>query len=378
MKIAFCLFNYFPFGGLQRDFLRIALTCQKQGHEIVVYTMEWEGNIPEGFQINLIKKKGFSNHMHARNFSYAVMNALKHSPCDRIVGFNKMPGLDIYYAADSCFVAKANNKHGCFYRKLPRYRIYQQLENAVFNSNSKTQVLLISEAEKPHFIQCYQTRSENFHLLKPGISQDRKRPTNYLEIRRRVREKFKLRDNDFMLLMVGSGFKTKGLDRTLHSIAALPKNLLQNTQLFIIGDDKAKQFRKLAQELNIQEHIQFLGGRHDVPDFLWSADLLLHPAYYENTGTVLLEALVAGLPVLTTANCGYAHYITTAQAGQVIADPYQQVSFNEALASALQSADLRIQWQNNALKFAESADIYRMTDQALYLIEQAENAREKI
>ena len=45
------------------------------------------------------------------------------------------------------------------------------------------------------------------------------------------------------------------------------------------------------------------------------ADLLIHPAYNENTGTVLLEALVAGLPVLVSAVCGYAHYIAEADAG---------------------------------------------------------------
>lgn len=371
MKIAFCLFNYFPFGGLQRDFLRIALACQQRGHTIIVYTMEWEGEIPPGFQINLVKKKGLSNHARALHFSNAVNNALKKSPCDRVIGFNKMQGLDLYYAADSCFAAKAKSKHGRFYRCLPRYRAYQQLEHAVFNSSSTTQVLLISDAEKPHFIRFYKMPEQNFHVLKPGISRDRKQPTNYLEIRQRVRENFNLADNNFMLLMVGSGFKTKGLDRTLRSIAALPQHLLQNIKLFIIGDDKAKPFAQLAQQLNIQDQIQFLGGRHDVPDFLWSADLLLHPAYYENTGTVLLEALVAGLPVLTTASCGYAHYVDTAQAGTVIQNPYQQDLFNEALASALESIDLRIQWQNNALKFAESADIYQMTDQAIHLIEQA-------
>ncbi len=28
------LYKYFPFGGLQRDFMRIALECQKRGHQI--------------------------------------------------------------------------------------------------------------------------------------------------------------------------------------------------------------------------------------------------------------------------------------------------------------------------------------------------------
>ncbi len=32
--IGIVLYKYFPFGGLQRDFMRIALECQKRGHQI--------------------------------------------------------------------------------------------------------------------------------------------------------------------------------------------------------------------------------------------------------------------------------------------------------------------------------------------------------
>ena len=48
---------------------------------------------------------------------------------------------------------------------------------------------------------------------------------------------------------------------------------------------------------------------------------MIHPAYNENTGTVLLEALVAGLPVLVSAVCGYAHYIAEANCGLVLDNP---------------------------------------------------------
>ena len=43
MQLAFVLYKYFPFGGLQRDFMRIALKCQARGHAIRVYTPIWEG-----------------------------------------------------------------------------------------------------------------------------------------------------------------------------------------------------------------------------------------------------------------------------------------------------------------------------------------------
>ena len=51
MQLAFVLYKYFPFGGLQRDFMRIALECQRRGHKIRVYTLIWEGDVPEGFEV---------------------------------------------------------------------------------------------------------------------------------------------------------------------------------------------------------------------------------------------------------------------------------------------------------------------------------------
>ena len=60
MLLAFTLFKYFPFGGLQRDFLRIALACQARGHAIRVYTLQWEGDIPPGFEVVRAPVKGFS------------------------------------------------------------------------------------------------------------------------------------------------------------------------------------------------------------------------------------------------------------------------------------------------------------------------------
>lgn len=44
----------------------------------------------------------------------------------------------------------------------------------------------------------------------------------------------------------------------------------------------------------------------------------------EAAGIVLLEAITAGLPVLTTAVCGYAHYIVDANCGEAIAEPFRQ------------------------------------------------------
>ena len=47
MTLAFCLFKYFPYGGLQRKLLLIAGICKARGHRVDIYTRSWDGTVPE-------------------------------------------------------------------------------------------------------------------------------------------------------------------------------------------------------------------------------------------------------------------------------------------------------------------------------------------
>jgi UDP-glucose:(heptosyl)LPS alpha-1,3-glucosyltransferase len=368
MRLAFCLFKYFPFGGLQRDFLRIAKACLARGHQIDVYTMQWDGEHERGLSIRILSVKGWRNHQRRHDFVMQVKPYLSQGQYDLVVGFNKMPGLDVYYAADTCYQAKVHNQRSWLYRLTERYRQTVAYEKAVFSSSSLTKILLISRHQQTEFMQYYHTPAERFHLLPPGIDPDRIAPANAGEIRAALRLEYNLSKNDFLLLMVGSGFKTKGVDRALFAFAALPENLKKRSHLFVIGEDNEKPFQAQAKKLKIAERVMFLGGRSDVPRFFLSADLLLHPAYNENTGTVLLEAIVAGLPVITTEVCGYAEYVQTAKAGIVLSEPFQQKRLNGVLADALLFSE-RPTWQRNAFSFAKNATIYSLPERAVSFIE---------
>lgn len=366
MKLAFCLFNYFPFGGLQRDFLRIAKECVRRGHQVDVFTMAWEGEWEPTISINIIPVSGLQNHVRAQQFVKQIQPKL--AAYDGVIGFNKMPLLDVYYAADTCYQAKARRQRGAWYRLTPRYRHLIAYEKAVFSYQANTKILLLSKAQQAEFIHYYKTAAKQFELLPPGIAKDRRAPVNAEAIRYKVREHFFIQANEFLLLMVGSGFKTKGLDRVLLAFAALPAEIKARSYLYVVGKDNADAFEKEAKKLGISARVKFLGGRHDVADLLLAADLLLHPAYNENTGTVLLEALVSGLPVLTTDVCGYAEYIHEANAGVVLASPFNQIEFNQTVSSMLLSS-LYSTWKKNALSFADQADIYSMPVKAVDFIE---------
>lgn len=370
MKLAFCLFKYFPYGGLQRDFLRIAKMCLQQGHEVHVYTMSWEGEQEVGLHLHLVPVHSLQNHTRAREFVRQLQPLLATHSYDRVIGFNKMPGLDFYYAADVCLRARLALQHRWWIYCLPRYRYFLQLERAVFARGQSSHILLISPFQQAAFTHYYHTEPERLHLLPPGIARDRIRPPDADSLRAAMRHALALAPQDFCILMIGSGFKTKGVDRAIHALAALPAHLKSRTHLLIVGQDHPAVWQMLAQKYHIAEHVHFLGARKDVNHLLLAADVLLHPAYHENTGTVLLEAVVAGLPVLTLAHCGYAHYILEAQAGIVLSEPFSQAALNTALADMLISPK-QAEWRANALQFAQYADIYDLPAKAAALITKA-------
>jgi len=368
MNLAFVLYKYFPFGGLQRDFMRIALECQKRGHAIRVYTPIWEGEVPAGFDVRVAPIKALFNHRRNEKFSAWLDADLARDPVDRVIGFNKMPGLDVYYAADGCFEDKAQTLRNPIYRRWGRYKHFADYERAVFSPQSKTEILMISEVQQPLFVKHYGTPAGRFHLLPPGIAQDRRAPANAAEIRADFRHEFKLGADDLLLVQIGSGFKTKGLDRSLKALASLPRELRKRTRLIAIGQDDPKPFLLQVKALGLSDNVQILKGRSDIPRFLLGADLLIHPAYNENTGTVLLEALVAGLPVLVTDVCGYAHYIAEADAGRVVPSPFEQDNLNRMLVQMLQDGEARAAWSRNGLAFADTADLYSMPQHAADVI----------
>jgi len=368
MKLALCIYHYFPFGGLQRDFLRIARTCLRRGHQVEVYTTAWEGELEPGLSITLIPASGLQNHSRMKNFARQVKKQIQNQGFDLIIGFNKMPGLDVYYAADVCYQSRIKKQRSFIYRLSPRYQQYICQERAVFAAQHKTKILALSAVQRDEYRRCYQTPSERFYLLPPGITRDRVAPVNVNKAREEARQSLQLAADEKLLLMVGSGFKTKALDRVMHGMASLPLEVKNKTRLWIIGQDDATPFLHLAKQLGIAERTEFLGGLHDVPRYFLAADLLVHPAHHENTGTVLLEAMVAGLPVLTVDVCGYAHYVQDANAGVVLPSPFEQAEFNQSLLDMLISPQ-RSQWRKNGLDFAKSADIYSLPEKAVTILE---------
>jgi len=369
LKLALALFRYFPHGGLQRDCLRVAETLAHRGHAVTLICGTWQGQRPVGFELRVLGRRPGTNHGADATFAQAALKLARSLATDALIGFNRMPGLDICYSAENCFKARATEARSALYRVMPRYRTHCRLEEAVFGRKSRTELLLLSSNQLESYRRHYDFDPTRVHLVPPAIMRDRVRASGAAAIRAAVRAELALSDEDYALLALGSGFRTKGLDRTLQAVAAIPGAVRQRLRLLVVGRGKTGAMGRLARRFGIGRQMRFLGARDDVPRLLLGADLLAHPARDECTGTAILEAIVAGLPVLSTANCGYSEHVVRAGAGVVLQEPFDLAAMTRGLAGMLDRQRLA-DWSQNGVRYGQTADLYRGIEVAADTIER--------
>ena len=376
MDIAMAIFKYFPFGGIQNDFMRIAEVAARRGHRITVYAYDWKGPVPDFLELKLFHVRSFTNHRKAEEFFDLLRKAVRENPPDVLLGFNRGPGLDLYFAGDNCFT-QAGQPGGVYRFFNKRYTVYSELERAVFAPESKTIVMYLVESQKKQYVNCFHTPERRFRLLPPGMNPACRRGPDAEAVRSAKRAALKVAEHEIMLLQVAANLMLKGADRVIEAVAALPEQLKRNVKLFLVGKDAGGRLRKQVQQKRLERHVFFEGLSSKVREYLLAADLMIHPARNEATGTVLIEAIAAGLPVVCTDNCGFCKYVAESHSGCVISGHFDQMELNLTLQTILWDPSQLKQLSRYGLEYAETADFYSRAERAVDIVEEVGRASAK-
>ena len=102
-------------------------------------------------------------------------------------------------------------------------------------------------------------------------------------------------------------------------------------RLKIVGDGPERsRLEQLRRELHLEQHVEFLGERHDVPQLLAQAGFFVLSSRSEGISLTILEAMAVGLPVVTTNVGGNPEIVADGRTGRLVAS-----GSPELLASAL-------------------------------------------
>ena len=364
MELAFGIYKYFPYSGLALDMLRIAKESVKRGHRVTIFTRDWQGDKPVGIDVVLLTVSGLSNHAKADSFNQQFIQRVNKGDFDLSVGFNKIPGVDYYFCGDFCYLEHSLNKNTILYRWTARYRAFRAFEQAIFGVQSNTTILSLSPHEDTIFKKHYGTPEQRFVSLPPMLEKARWIDNQDLPSRTQIRNELGVKDEQSLILFVGSDFVRKGLDRVLLAVASLDKELQEKVVLCVAGKNKLTKYQRMIKKLGIAEQVQLLGPRNDVPALMKAGDIFTHPARAELAGGVIVEAIVSGLSVIVTPVCGYAWHVKEADAGIVLSGEFSQDELNRSLHQVLTSGE-RARWRENGMNYARSQNLYAMAETAV-------------
>lgn len=365
MHFAFAIVNLFPGGGLQRDCIDIARRVHKLGHQVTIFTSRLSDNeFVKDLSVRVLRVAGNTNHRLQRAFSNEFRKVAS-GDFDLLVGFDKLAGLDVLYCSDrSMYARTARNP---IIRLLPRYSEFIRLEEECFAPNRATKILLLSETQLNEYWRTWMTEPKRLVLLPPTLVPNRRRPEYQTNgTRAEWRASLGLSPNDWVWITVAVQPRTKGIDR---SIRALCK--FSEARLLIVGlnenETRSAKIKRLAHKLGVASQIKWLGHREDIPELMAAADVFVHPARYDTTGTVILEAIVNGLPVITTSTCGYSKHVSGAGAGIVIQEPFNQKTLLAALETA-RDLECRTLWSKSGSEYGKHKSLYEGKSRAAELI----------
>jgi L-malate glycosyltransferase len=132
----------------------------------------------------------------------------------------------------------------------------------------------------------------------------------------------------------------KGIEDFLAAACLLRSRWPDVRYVIVGGGSKAKTFERLATELRLQGHVQFVGFRSSVIEYYASMDVFVCPSLAEGAQGVVIEAMLMGRPVVATRVGSAQELIRDGDSGLIV-NPSDAPNLARAIDSLLADSSLR-------------------------------------
>ena len=326
MRIALVMLDQ-NYGGIQQDFLNYSIELSKRGFPVLCVIRN------ESFVEKKLREAGIS--------SIAIINNRFgfHDPfAIRQIG----EALDEFFHCPPPHIVQSYGSRATLFAsrlksQARRWPLIASLPNSINHKYYKGADILVPSTN--------QMATSNYHknLVDPVFSEvipcfSRVEPVSEAVYRSRITN----------VLAAGRFVRKKGFDFLLK---AIPEVLASDCriQFQIAGDGpEFDELKRLQTELNLEEKVQFLGFRNDVPQLMKQSDLFVLPSLIEPFGIILLEAMATGTPIVTTRNNGALHLLNSDTA--IFVDKASSSSLSSGILEAINKPEAAFERSKNALE----------------------------
>ena len=195
----------------------------------------------------------------------------------------------------------------------------------------------------------------------PGIGVDTSKFFSPAIDRGSKRNELGIPQDAIVLISVGEINKNKNHQIIIKAVSKIKSN---NLFYVICGQGPLKErLIKLCKKLKIEGRVSFLGFRTDIADLLHMSDIFIFPSFREGLPIAPIEAMLSGLPVISSNIRGPNDYSENGITGYTCS-PANIDEFKNAIVNLMQNYDLRTRMakhnKDDALRFDIKCSIEQM------------------
>jgi glycosyltransferase involved in cell wall biosynthesis len=170
--------------------------------------------------------------------------------------------------------------------------------------------------------------------------------------------------DDLWLGTIAELHPIKRLNRAINAVSVLVKEV-PNLRFIIIHDGSERErLTEQVRDLGLEEHVFFTGTIEDAARLLPAFDLFVLPSKSEAFGYVLIEAGLAGLPVVATRVGGIPDIITDGVNGLLV-PPDNTPALTDALRRMIKDEDFRLTLARNHTDKARTFTLEKMVSETV-------------
>ena len=196
-------------------------------------------------------------------------------------------------------------------------------------------VAALSDYVLRQFKNHYNLCDDRIALIRNGILTDRTAdPGDAYKLRADILSRLSLKQADMpvLFLFAANNFRLKGLAVLIKAMQLAAGSSERTAYLIVAGAGHPKKYKKLAEKLNVEWKILFLGPLKKIQTALAVCDVAVLPTFYDPSSRFILEALAADKPVITTKFNGATDLFTNNRHGKIIDIPENIPVLAEAIS----------------------------------------------
>lgn len=375
MKVVLVRHSYSPHGGAERYLDGLLQGLSSRGARVKLLTASWEGGASGAVSIETIRVPGKPAPLRLLLFAKEVRSWSRSHPDWLLFSLERIPGAEVYRAGDGCHVEWIRRKRALgrvawpLEWVRPLNRTYLALERAMFRSPRLRAVIANSGRGKEDIVRHFAVPAGRIAVVYNGVDASAFPPEDRPAAGRALRERFGVRDGETVFLFVGSGFARKGVGALVDATVRLARRGAP-FRVIVVGKGNAASYLRAARRGGAEGRILFPGPVAGARDFFLGADAFVFPTLYEPFSNACLEAMAAGLPVVTTTVNGASEVLRDGESGYALDDPLDAGALADRMERLL-SPDRRAAMGAAARRAAETLTPERNVSETMAVLSRA-------